>query len=82
MPVDVDEPFLALDVLELWIEVALPWIVSAAMTAKTPSAASAPTATQIVSSLSRSMANSRALTRASVESTVLSVSFLACLRAT
>ena len=80
MLVDVDEPVDA--VVVLWLEDALPGIVSAAMTAKAPSAASAPTAIQVVSSLSRSMAKSRALTGASAESTVHSTSSHVCLRGT
>jgi hypothetical protein len=79
--VDVDEPVDPVVVLGLWLEDALPGIVSAAMKAKTPSAASAPTTTQVVSLLSRTMAKSRALIAASVESTVLSSSH-AYLRAT
>jgi hypothetical protein len=79
--VDVDEPVDPPVVLWLWLEDALPGIASAAMKAKTPSAASAPAATQVVSLLSRTMAKSRALIAASVESTVFS-SFHAYLRAT
>jgi hypothetical protein len=77
--VDVDEPVDELVVLGLE---ALPGIVSAAMTAKTPSAATAPKAIQIVSSLSQSKASLRALIDASVGSTVLRISSHACLRAT
>jgi len=54
------------DVLAPVLEDALPGMVSAATTANTPTAAIEPAAIQVVSSLSRSKATSRALIRASV----------------
>ena len=56
------------DVFALELEDALPGIVSAATMANTPTAAIEPAAIQVVSSLSRSKATSRALIRASVGS--------------
>jgi hypothetical protein len=53
--VDVDELVDPVVVLGPWLEDALPGIVSAAMKAKTPSAARAPMATQVVSVLSRTI---------------------------
>lgn len=67
VPVDVDVP----EVLGLFVEDALPGIVSAAVMARMPTAATAATAIHVVSSLSRPMPTSRAVIRASVESTSL-----------
>lgn len=80
VPVEVDVPVDEVD--EFGLEEALPGIVSAAVMAKMPSAATAPTATQLVNSLSRPIPASRALIRVSVESMILIKPCQARLRAT
>ena len=70
VPVELDEPVDEPGVLGPWFADACPGIVSAAVTAKTPTAAIAPTAIHVVISFSRPKATSRAVIRASGESTI------------